>query len=196
VLNALSDITEVNVVSSPQLMVLDHQTALLQVGDQVPIAVQQARSTIDPDAPLVNTVDYRDTGVILRVTPRVNNNGLVILEVEQEVSDVAQTRSSNIDSPTIAQRRVASTVAVQGGETVALGGLIRDNRTRGRAGLPLLSDIPVLGALFSSREITTARTELLVLISPRVVRNPEEARRVTDELRERLTTLKPRMGTR
>ena len=190
-LSALSEVTDVNVISSPQLMVLDHQTAVLQVGDQVPIAIQQARSVIDPAAPLVNTIEFRDTGVILRVTPRVNANGLVFMDIEQEVSDVAATTTSGIDSPTIAQRRLVSVVAVQSGETVALGGLIRDRRTKNKSGIPLLSDIPVLGFLFGSRGDTDARTELLVLITPRVVRNSQEARDVTNELRERLRATRP-----
>jgi general secretion pathway protein D len=186
VLNALSDITNVNVVSAPQLMVLDHQTAVLQVGDEVPIAVQQARSVTDPDAPLVNSIALRDTGVILRVTPRVNQNGMTILEVEQEVSDVTTTTTSNIDSPTIQQRRIRSTVSVADGETLALGGLIRDNNTTGKSGIPGLSDIPVFGALFGARSRTRNRTELLILLTPRVVRNPAEARSVTDDLRRRM----------
>ena len=191
VLNALSSVTRVNVVSAPQLMVLDHQTATLQVGDQVPIAVQQARSVINPDSPIVNSLEYRNTGVILRVTPRVNSNGVATMEIEQEVSDVSRTTTSNIDSPTIAQRRIRSVVAVADGQTVALGGLIRHNRTGTRSGLPLLSDIPILGALFGEDSHSVARTELLVLLTPRVVRNPEEARAVTEELQRRLQAVPP-----
>jgi general secretion pathway protein D len=187
VLNALSDITSVNVLSAPQLMVLDHQTAMLQVGDEVPIAVQQARSVTDPDSPIVNSIALRDTGVILRVTPRVNSSGITILEVEQEVSDVTRTTTSSIDSPTIQQRRIKSTVSVADGETLALGGLIRDNNTNGRSGLPVLSDVPVLGALFGNRSRTRNRTELLILLTPRVVRNPAEGRAVTEDLRRRLS---------
>ncbi|MGE5503987.1 MAG: type II secretion system secretin GspD [Actinomycetota bacterium] len=191
ILNALSSVTNVNVVSAPTLLVLTNQTAQLQVGDQVPVATQQARSVIDPQAPIVNTIQFRDTGVILRVTPRVNAGGLVFLDIEQEVSDVAQTTSSNIDSPTIRQRRIASTVAVQSGETIALGGLIRDTRTRGKDGLPILGDIPVMGPLFATNNDQASRTELLVLLSPRVVRSRDDARGATDELRRRLKGLRP-----
>jgi general secretion pathway protein D len=113
------------------------------------------------------------------------------MEIEQEVSDVAKTTSSNIDSPTIAQRRIVSTVIVQDGQTVALGGLIKDTRDEGRSGIPVLSDLPLIGPLFRTTTKSRGRTELLVLLSPSVVRSPEQARRVTDELRERLQNVRP-----
>jgi general secretion pathway protein D len=191
ILSALSSVTDVNVVSSPQLLVLDHQTAFLQVGDQVPVATQSAVSILNPGAPIVNSIQFRDTGVILQVTPRVNTTGLVTMEIEQEVSDVAKTTSSNIDSPTIAQRRIVSTVIVQDGQTVALGGLIKDTRDNERSGIPILSDLPLIGPLFRTTTKSRGRTELLVLLTPSVVRSPEEARRVTDELRERLQNVRP-----
>jgi general secretion pathway protein D len=191
-LEALSSVTNVNVISSPQLMVVSNQTAQLQVGDQVPIATQSAvpLDTIGTGR-IVNSIQFRDTGVILRVTPRVNSSGLIGLDVEQEVSDVVPTTSSGIDSPTIRQRRVRSTVSVQSGETVALGGLIRDQRNASRSGIPGLRDLPVLGPLFGVTDNSDGRTELLVLITPRIVRNSEEARSVTAELRGRLRGLAP-----
>jgi general secretion pathway protein D len=192
VLQALDAITDVNVVSSPQLMVLDNQTARIQVGDQVPISVQSAVSVIDPDAPVVNSIEYRDTGVILLVTPRVNASGLVILEIQQEISNVVDaptTTTAEETSPTINQRQINSTVAILSGETVALGGLIQDQRERAQSGIPLLSRIPIVGALFRSRSNAITRTELLVLITPSVVENPARARAVTDELRRRLRSL-------
>ena len=191
VLNALSTVTHINVISAPQLMVLDHHTAQLQVGDEVPIAVQQATSVLVPNSPIVNSIELRNTGVILRVTPRVNANGIATLEIEQEVSDVARTTTSNIDSPTIQQRRIRSVVAVGDGQTVALGGLIRQNRTNTRSGIPFLSDIPVLGDLVSSTTRNTDRTELLILLTPHVVHNQDEAIAITEELRSRLKAIVP-----
>ncbi|MCH7794003.1 MAG: type II secretion system secretin GspD [Proteobacteria bacterium] len=191
VLNALAKITDVRVISSPQLMVLDNQSARLQVGDQVPIATQSAVSITDPDAPIVNTIQFRDTGVILEVTPRVNASGLVVLDVFQEVSDVISTTTSAIDSPTIQQRSIQSTVAVQSGDTIALGGLIRDREEDAVSGIPILSSIPILGNLFKTTQKIVRRTELLVLITPRVVRDRREALDVTQELRRRLSTLGP-----
>lgn len=185
-LNMLEGITNVNVVSSPKLMVLNNQTATLQVGDQVPIATQSAVSVGAAGAPVVNTIQFRDTGVILKVTPRVNEGGLVLMDISQEVSDVARTTTSNLDSPTIQQRKIASSVSVTTGETIALGGLIRDRRVDGDSGIPILKDMPVLGNLFKSTTETTNRTELLILITPQVVRAPADIRRVTQELRDRL----------
>jgi general secretion pathway protein D len=190
VISLLSSITDVKVISSPQVMVIDNQTARLQVGDQVPIATQSAVSFGAPNT-VINTITFRDTGVILEVTPTIGPGGQVILEVKQEVSDVARTTSSGIDSPTIQQRKVTSKVAVQSSESVALGGLIRDSKSDTRSGIPVLSDIPILGALFRSTTESVRRTELLVLITPRIVRNPSEARQVTEDLRKRLQAITP-----
>jgi len=192
VLNLLSAITDVHVVSAPELLVLDHQTASLLVGNEVPIPTAQIQSTITAGAPIVNTVQYIDTGVILKVSPRVNANGLITLDVGQEVSAVANastTAATNSLGPTITQRRIQSTITVQDGETVALGGLIQDTNSLTKDGLPVLSDVPVLGALFRSTDRSVARTELLVLLSPRVLHNASDARAATDELESRLHSL-------
>ena len=192
ILNALSSLTQVNVVSSPEVLVLDHQTAALQVGDQVPVITQSAQSTIASGAPVVNSVQYLNTGVVLQVTPRVNSTGLITLDIDQSVSDVAKTTTSGIDSPTITQRRIVTSAIVQDGETIALGGLIIDNQTNGKSGVPLLSSIPLIGPLlFSSTSKSAARTELLVLLTPKILRNAQEARATTDELRDRMRALKP-----
>ncbi|WP_170984555.1 type II secretion system secretin GspD [Rhodoligotrophos defluvii] len=191
VLTALSKITDVKVISSPKLMVLDNQSARLQVGDQVPVATQSAVSTIDPDAPIVNSISLLDTGIILEVRPTVNAGGLVSLQIMQEVSDATVTRSSNIDSPTIQKRKVESRLAVQSGETVALAGLIRDRTERGKTGIPLLSDIPGVGTLFSMSKNHGERTELLVLLTPRVVRDPLEIRQLTQDIRRHLYNADP-----
>jgi general secretion pathway protein D len=192
VLDALDEITKVRVLSSPQMMVLNNRSAILQVGDQVPILTRSAVSVTDPAAPVVNSIEYHDTGVILRVTPRVNESGLVTMEIRQEVSDVVNTTSSTIDSPTIQQRFLESSVAVGSGETIALGGLIQDRRTDGASGIPLLSQIPIFGNLFKTTTNDLERTELLVLITPRVIRDGAQARDATQELRDRLTSLKPK----
>lgn len=191
ILSALSSISHVDVISSPQILVLDHQTAALQVGDQVPIITQSSQSVITPNAPILNSIEYRSTGVVLRVTPRVNTSGLITLDIDQEVSDVAKTTTSNIDSPTITERRIVSSVVVQDGQTVALGGLILDNQQTTRTGIPILSDIPGIGALFRGTTHTNARTELLVLLTPKIIKNGEDARAMTEELRDRMRTLKP-----
>jgi len=191
VLNALAGLTDVDVVSTPSLMVLDNKPAELSVGDQVPIVTQSAQAVGDPGAPIVNSVSYRDTGVTLSVTPRISQSGLVVLEIEQDVSDVVPTASSGIDSPTIRQRRIATTIAVNDGESLALGGLIRDSASGSENGVPLLKDVPGLGELFKTTERNRQRTELLVLITPRIVRNAAEGRRATEEMKTRLTSIRP-----
>jgi len=182
VINALQSTTDVKVLSAPKLSVLNNQKATLQVGDQVPIRTQLSQGTVVAGAPIVTSIQMLDTGVILEVTPRVNDNGNVILDVTQEVSEVATTTSSGIDSPTIQRRRLHSVVATRDGATVALGGLMRENASRGNSGIPLLKDIPFLGGLFRSTTSDSRRTELIVLLVPHVMRNHEETEAVVDAL--------------
>ena len=196
ILSALSQLTRVQVLSSPNLLVLNNQSARIQVGDQVPIATQSAVSTLTVNAPQVNTIEYRDTGVILSITPRVNASGLVLLDIAEEVSNPSTTTTSSIASPTISQRRVTSSVAVSDGETVALGGLIQDNTSKGKNGVPYLQDIPVLGFLFGTHSDSLTRTELIVLITPHVVRSDVDARAVTEELRRKLPLTIPVVAPR
>ena len=186
VLDALSNVTDVNIVSSPTLTVLDGQRAVLQVGDEVPIITQQAVSVITPGAPVVNSVTYRNTGVILAVDPHVHENGRVVLEIEQEVSEVGATTSSNINSPTFQQRRIKTTVAVRDGESLALGGMMQDRSSLARDQIPIVGEIPVVGNLFKSKDDRIRRTELLIIMTPRVVRDSSQVRQITDEFRDRL----------
>ncbi|MEO8531111.1 MAG: secretin N-terminal domain-containing protein, partial [Deltaproteobacteria bacterium] len=185
-LSALSSITNVNVVSSPSLMVLDNQEARLQIGDQVPIATQEVKDTSDPNAPIVSTIALRDTGIILSVKPRVSASGQVVLEIEQEVSSVSSTTSSGIDSPTISQRKVKTTIVALDGQTIALGGLIEERNNRTTSKVPGAGDVPVVGGLFRNRKDKTTKTELLILITPRVLRDGSDARTATEELRRRI----------
>ncbi len=189
VLDTLSQVTRVRVISSPEVMVLNNHQATLQVGDQVPIATSQAQSVVGGSSPVINSIEYRATGVILKVTPRVNLSGMVTLDISQEVSDVSSTSTSTLDSPTITQRKIDSTIAIADNETIALGGLIKDSRTTGSSGLPFLSEIPVLGGLFGTQSNNVDRTELIVLITPHVVDNLQKSRAVTDELRRKLPEL-------
>lgn len=182
-LNTLSDITRVNVISSPSLTVMDNKPAILQIGDQVPITTQSATGVITPGAPIVNSVSYKDTGVILSIIPRINESGRVLLDIQQEVSNVAQTTTSNIDSPTIRQRKIQTSVVVNDNDALVLGGMIQDERTTTRTQIPILGDIPVIGNLASNKDNLIHKTELIILIRPHVVRNLDEARSITDEYR-------------
>lgn len=186
-INALQEVTNVQVLSSPQLLVLDNQAARLQVGQVVPYLSQTSTSTITANAPTVNSVNYQQTGVILQVTPRVNSGGLVTLDIDQEVSDVVPgSSSSGIGSPTFNQRSVQSRVVVQDGQTVGLAGLIRDNVTQDNAGLPWLKDVPILGFLAGQQNNTRSRNELLVLITPHVLHDGRDARALTEDMRDQL----------
>jgi general secretion pathway protein D len=185
-INLLSAVTELKVLSAPQITVMDNQPARLQVGDLVPIITQNSQSTITANAPIVNNVEYHETGVIMLVTPRVNSGGLVTLDISQEVSDVANTTSSTIDSPTFNERLIRTRVAVQDGQTVGMAGLIRDTDSQGNSGIPLIKDIPWVGSLVSSQVNTRKRTELLVLITPHVVHDQRDALALTGDLRTEL----------
>lgn len=189
-LNALGTLTNITVLSSPKLLTLDNKPATIQVGDQVPIITQMSISTISPNAPVIATVNQQDTGVILSVTPRIGSSGVVFLDVSQEVSDVIPTTTSNIDSPTIQQRKIHSTVAISDNTTVALGGFIRRSDSGGNSGVPYLKDIPVVGGLFGSQNNTRDRTELIIFLTPRVIRSAPAALAITDDLRKEMDDLR------
>lgn len=172
-------------------MVLDNQTANINVGDEIPIPTRQSISNIDPAAPTVNEIQFRKTGVTLNVTPRVNESGLVTLEIKQEVSDAVATTTSGLDAPTIQQRSIESTVAVFNGDTIVLGGLIRNSQFQAESGIPLLKNIPVLGKLFATTTNDIGRTELLVLLTPKVVRNRDESGDITEEYKRSMRGLQP-----
>ena len=192
VLNALAEDSRLNVISSPSLMVLNNQTAHIDVGDEVPVVTQQQQSTVGTSSPIVNNIEYRNTGVLLSVTPRVNAGGMVVMDVEQEVSQVV-TDSTDTTSltPTISKRSITTSVAVQSGQTVVLGGLIREQKVVSRSGIPGLYNLPIIGPLFGVTIDEQIRTELVVLITPRAVRNPAEAAQVTDEFRNKMESLRP-----
>ncbi len=186
-ISALQAVTKVNVLSSPELMVLDGQQASLQVGDLVPYLSQSSQSTITTGSPVINSIDYRETGVILQVTPHVGADGLVTLDVSQEVSGVQPTvTTTGLDSPTFSERAVTSRVSIQDGQTIGLAGLISDNDSHSNSGIPFIKNIPLLGDLFSTQNNQRTREELLVLITPHVIRTQDEANALTADLREAL----------
>jgi general secretion pathway protein D len=187
-ISALGSRTSVEVVSAPKIITLDNRTARLQVGDQVPIVTQTSQNTSTPNAPVINNVDYRNSGVILNVTPRVAGENRIVLDISQEVSSVVQTDTSGIDSPTIQQRKFESTLTLRDGGVVALGGLISRTRNSGNTGIPGLKDVPGLGRLFSTNNHEGARTELIVLLRARVMVEPDQSdgvmRSLFDDMRE------------
>ncbi len=189
-IDALSRVTDVQVLSSPSLVVQDNSEAVLTVGDEVPLITRTSQGVDNPDSPIVANIEYRETGVILEVKPRINVNNIVSLQISQEVSRVQGTEDQ-FGNPTIAQRRITSSVNVTSGQTVVLGGLIQDDTVRGRDSVPGLGDIPVLGNLFGSTNDLSRRTELIVFITPRVIRNADDARVISEELRDRMRAAEP-----
>ena len=184
VLDALHSVTDVKVLSNPSLVVLDNQAATLQVGDQVPISTGTA-TVLTANNTVVSTIDYRNTGIILRVVPRVSANGNVIIDVEQESSSVTPGSAGSL-TPTISDRRVKSSISVASGQTVLLAGLISDETDRTRQGIPVLDKIPGIGDLFSQQSSTKVRTELIIFIRPTVIRDAVDAHMVAEELRSKL----------
>ncbi|MCB2056169.1 MAG: type II secretion system secretin GspD [Geminicoccaceae bacterium] len=191
-IDALSRITDVKVLSSPSLVVQDNSEAVLNVGDEVPIVTRSATNVVDTDAVVVNNIEYRDTGVILEVKPRISSNDIVALEIAQEVSRVAtESVTSDTLTPTISQRKITSRINIQSGQTVVLGGLIQDSETRAKNKVPVLGDVPILGNLFSSTDNSAQRTELIVFLTPRIIHNAEDARDLSEELRSRMRSVRP-----
>lgn len=182
VLDALAKKSLVRVLSTPSLMVLDNHTASINVGDQVPI---QSSQTITEGGNVSTSIQYKDTGVALSVLPSVNVGDMVTMQISQAVTDVGLP-----DGPTgqrrFLQRQISSKVAVRSGETIVLGGLIRENTTDGSNGIPLVHEIPFFGALFGQKSKVQDRTELLVIITPRVVRSDQDARDIGRDLRLRM----------
>jgi general secretion pathway protein D len=185
--DVLATESSVKFLSTPQVMVLDNQTANIRVGDQIPVTTRSSQSTTNPDAPIVTEVQFRDTGTLLTVTPRINSGGQITLDISQEVSlpgtEPALGGGGNVS---IAQRTINSSVIVQSGQTVVLGGLILENTNEGKSGIPLLMNIPLFGKLFSTTSQDEFRTELIVTVSPKVIENQRAMQQVTAELRSRM----------
>jgi general secretion pathway protein D len=179
------------VLSSPSLMVLDNHTASINVGDQVPVRTSESTNTgtAGNNALVTSTIQFIETGVTLQVAPRVSQNGNVVMDIYQNIRTAEDTTTSGIDSPTIDQREVSTSVSVPSGDTIVLGGLIQDTNADGNIGVPGLRNLPVLGSLFGTTTKTSERTELLILITPTAIRNASEAREATNELRKKLDGL-------
>ncbi len=189
ILDLLSSVTQTKVISTPRLLVLSNETARLQVGDVVPIITQSAASTITSNPLVLNNVTYKETGVVLEVTPRINSGGYVTMDLNQSVSTVVPTSTSTIDSPTFQQRRLNSTVSVKSGETILLGGLIQQTDSRQQQGIPILHDLPGIGALFGSHTNGAGRTELIMLMSPHVISNEADSRSLTARIEQQFQTV-------
>lgn len=185
-INALAQKSQVKVLSNPSLLVLDNHNATIQVGDQQPIS--SGGSTVTNGVVITDGYQYKDTGVMLSVTPSVNSGGLITLAIQQNVTDVGE-QDAVTKQRKFMTRQIQSKVAVRSGETIVLGGMIRENESDARGGVPLLSEVPLLGALFSTTTNTKNRTELMVLLTPRALENDDQVRAASVEMRQRIRSL-------
>ena len=188
ILDALHAVTDVKILSNPSLVVIDNQVATLLVGDEIPVSTGTGNvlnSATGTNNTIINSIDYRNTGIILRVIPRVSPNGNVRLDIEQEISQ-ATNATANTLTPTVSQRKVKSSVAVANGQTVLLAGLIQERSELDRGGIPVLDQIPKLGDLFSHQTKNIVRTELIIFIRPQVIRDSVDAHFVAEEFRTKL----------
>ncbi len=192
-LSAQANKGNVNIISSPSLMVLNNQEAKINVGDQVPIQTGTLGSvvgnggTTGATTAIQSSIQYKDTGVTLEVTPRVNANGMVIMEVKQTVSSAVKTETGVNTSPTIQKKEIESSVAVQDSETIVLGGLIDNNNSNAVGGIPWLHELPWIGPLFGNTDREKTKNELVVLITPRVVKSKQDSRLISDEFKRKLS---------
>ncbi len=185
-LKALANKQQMRVLSNPSVLVLDNHSATFQVGNQVPVKNGNATTS---NGVVIDSFTYKDTGVLLSVSPSVNSGGLITLGVSQAVIDVADGPVNATEQSTFMTRQIQTRVAVRSGETVVLGGMIREKETRGRGGVPALSDIPLFGALFSTTAEARERTELMVLLTPRALEDDDQVRAASVEMRQRIRSL-------
>ncbi len=192
VIDTLDKESVVEVLSSPSILVLDNQTAEINVGDQQPV---RTGTSVSDGGTVTENIQFKDTGVRLSVKPRVNAGGLVIMEIDQEVTDVG-----NIDTATgqraFLRRNISSMVAIQSGDTIVLGGLIQQNKSDGSSGLPFLSRIPIMGGVFGSQSNDLKRTELLITISPRAITRYRDFVKVGEEIREKMARVRAAFETK
>ncbi|ABG41742.1 type II and III secretion system protein [Paraglaciecola sp. T6c] len=173
-----------NIRSRPRLMVKSGGEASIDVGNEIPVITSNSQSTTDSDAVVLQTISYRKTGVLLEVKPTVHASGFVDIEITQELSEATETSSSDIDSPTILNRKISTTVTLRDGGSVLLGGLISSTTSTGTQGVPILGRLPMIGKLFSTDSNAQDRTELMIMIIPYILNSPDEAEQLTDELQK------------
>lgn len=194
IISALDEITDVQILQSPSVFVRNNAMAEFNVGASIPVASSSVNPILGDSQ--FTEVQYIETGTILKVRPRVTRDGMVFLDIVQEVSTPQPQNTADVQGNVrIDTRRLKTEAAVQAGDTVMLAGLIRDQVSRGSAGLPGLSRIPVIGGLFGTQRSGTERSEVIVLLTPTIVRNPLEARQLTDEYGRRFRALQPLQRT-
>jgi general secretion pathway protein D len=186
VLNALASDNKVTLLSNPSIIARNGETANIQVGQDVPVLVSQQTNSATGGAGIISSVQYRNTGTILRIKPVIHSSDQVDLEVAQEVSSVAQNTTGGITSPTINKSSIDTKLTLKHGSTYVLGGLISNNVDRTKSGVPFLKDLPIVGAAFRSTTDSNRRTELVILITPYIMNDDTEAKAVTEAFKKQL----------
>ncbi|MFN4114899.1 MAG: type II secretion system secretin GspD [Inhella sp.] len=190
-LNALATSNQANILSSPRIVARNGETATIQVGSEVPIITSQSTGVVGGNNGLLTQVQYKPTGVQLKVKPSIYAGDRIDLEIAQEVGAASTTNTGVNISPTFSTRKVETRLTLEHGSTVMLGGLISSDRSDGDAGVPLLKDIPLVGNLFKTRTDTTRRRELLVLITPYIINDSQDAVQLTESFKALLPTVLP-----
>ena len=196
VLNAYQNDTDVRILSTPQLLTLDNEDAEITVGENIPYVSRQDSGVVGVTGTTnYSSYDYKDVGVTLKVTPQINKDGFIRMKIDQSVTKVVN-QSASVDAagsqvltPTTLKRTAKTTVVVKSGETVVIGGMIQDDSSKGTGKVPLLGDIPLLGWLFKTRSTTNTRTNLFVFITPRIIEQPEDARKIQEEKMDYMRTI-------
>ncbi|HIJ90340.1 MAG: type II secretion system secretin GspD [Desulfobulbaceae bacterium] len=190
-LNALAAETDVSLLSSPQILVLNNEQAFVNVGDQVPIVTTETERVGSTDYPVVDkTIQYKDTGTILKVRPRINYDGVVILDIDQQVSAAIENKLGGTNSPIISTRELKTKLAVKNGQSIMMGGLIKKGNTTTQNKIPLLGDIPLLGWAFKYEKQSNAKTELLVMITPYVIESDDVLDQYIKKFQEKMQGLR------
>jgi general secretion pathway protein D len=194
VLNAYQNDADVRILSTPQLLTLDNEDAEITVGENVPYVARQDSGVVGSTTNY-SSYEYKDVGVTLKVTPQINKDGFVRMKLDQSVTKIV-SQSASVDAagskvltPTTLKRTAKTTVVVKSGETVVIGGMIQDDSDKGTGKVPLLGDIPLLGWLFKTRSSSNTRTNLFVFITPRIIQNPEDARKIQEEKMDYMRTI-------
>jgi len=195
VLNAIADNNDLSILSSPQVMVLNNETATVNVGEQVPIVTSQTGDLSATTSTTVNqTIQYKDTGVILKVTPKINYDGIIILSIDQQVSSASENKLGGSSSPKISNRQLSTKLAVRDGQTIFMGGLISNNVNYVNSGIPLLMDIPLLGWLFKYQQEKKDKKELLVMITPHVIESEDVLAQYAKSFNEKMDGFRKRLN--
>lgn len=186
IIDALATENKVNILSSPSVLASDNKEAKIDISTEVPVASTQYKHDSDSDAVIETTIEYRNTGVILSVTPHINERGLVSMDISQEVSEQSQNvLVGDNEYPSFFKRSVTTSLTVNDGQTIAIGGLIKETKSDGTSGVPLLSRIPIIGFLFGKDTKSISKTELIILITPRVITSLEDVDTVTREFKSK-----------